>query len=85
LTGAGGANQPIEADQESCKRFAGTGGCRNQHVAAGSNFGPSENLRLGGPGEASGKPLCDERVKIREYRRKATVVDLRLGIHVSLF
>ena len=85
LAGAGGTNQAVQADEESGECFSGTGGRRNQDVAAGSDLRPSENLRFGGGGETGSEPLGDERVEIREYRRKTGGVRLGLGIHLPLF
>jgi hypothetical protein len=84
LAGAGGPNQPVKTDKKRGECFAGAGGRGNQDVAAGSDLGPSENLRFRGAGEAGGEPLRDERIKIREYRRKTAGVRLGLGIHLPL-
>ena len=47
--GLGGAEQPVDADEERRQRLAGAGRRRDQRVVAGRDRGPAERLRVGRP------------------------------------
>ncbi len=59
FAGAGLADQPVQAEQKCGQCFAGASWRRDEHVAAGADFGPALDLRLRRAGKAGDEPLGD--------------------------
>ena len=49
-----------------CQGFAGAGRRGDQDVVARADFGPAQNLRFRGGGEALGEPVAHEGVEVGE-------------------